>query len=510
MEEVKAVRTKLGEAKWIGAAASVAVVVGLSVGGAAALKLAGGGGAQPEDVLPASAIAFAKLDLNPSAGQKVAAYRLAAKFPDIKNKVTSEDTSIKELTFGSIFTGPTSKSGFGLDYKKDVEPWLGDRVGIGVFPDMDGDKNPEVGVAIAVTDPQAAKVALDKAIVNAAKVAPGLDAFPGVTPSLKPTKTGYAFTDGYVILSDTTAHADALVKAGKDSTLADSNYADDVDALGGDQIAVAWADIAAAYKAIPQDKLDQGALTALKGAKDPKNASGRVVIGLHADPSFVEVVGKGIELKGIDSTVKGAAGTMISSFPADVFGAVSVTGLGTQLATVYTTFTEKGDSFGVKSQLDQMGISSAKDIETLFGAETGVVVGGDRSNPEVAVRTRGADADAALVIARKVMDATSAESMGVTAAKVTGPDGIVVGRGSSLIAAISDKSGGKLGDTESFKQVVPDADKAEAAAYVNLSKIIQMFAGDSKDAASLKPFKALGMSATSGSEPTFRLRVSLN
>jgi hypothetical protein len=504
-------RTKLAEAKWIGAAAAVAVVVGFTVGGMAAIKVAGGG-AQPEDVLPANAIAFAKLDLNPSAGQRVAAYRLASKFPKVKNKVTSEDTSIKESIFGSIFTGPTSKSGLGLDYKKDVEPWLGDRVGVAVFPDMDGDKKPEVGVAIAVKDQEAAKVALDKAIVGAVKTVPGPEEVPELTAPVKPTKAGYAFTDGYVILSDTTAHAEALAKDGKAGSLADSRYADDVKALDGDQVGVAWADIAAANQAMPADTLNTGAfgMAGIAGVNGPKNASGRVVIGLHADPSFLEVTGKGIDLKGLDSLVKGGGGTaMIASFPSEAFGAVSVNGLGKHLADLYTSFVAKGDSLGVKSELDEMGIRSAKEIETLFGAETGVVVGGTKDSPEVAVRTRGGDADAALAIAGRLMDASPATGTDVTATKVTGPDGIVVGMGAGLTAAVSNKSGSRLGRTEAFKQVIPDAGKADDAAYVDLAKVVQVFADDSKDADSLKPFKALGMTATGGSEPSFRLRVSV-
>jgi hypothetical protein len=113
------------------------------------------------------------------------------------------------------------------------------------------------------------------------------------------------------------------------------------------------------------------------------------------------------------------------------------------------------------------------------------------------------------VIARRLVDASPAPGMKVTTTKVTGPDGILVGYGASLTAAVSSQSGSKLGGSEAFKQVVPDAGKADLAAYVDLSKVIPMLAGDSKDAASLEPLKALGVTATGGAEPSFRLRVSL-
>jgi hypothetical protein len=485
-----------GSKKWIAAAAAVAVVAALSVGGVAVAKVMGGGGAQPEDVLPANAIAFAKLDLNPSAGQKLAAYRLASKFPKVKSKVTSEDTSVKESSFGSIFTGD---SGWGLSYKKDVEPWLGERVGVGVFPDMDADKEPEIGLSIAVTDQSAAKVALDKAIANAAK---------------KDEKVGYAFADGYVIVSDTTAHAAALVKAGKTSTLAGSKYAEDVKKLDSDQIGVAWLDIAAAYKAVPKDMLAEGGLTMLEGANDPKNASGRVVISLRAESSFLELNGKGIEIKGGDPLSEAKTGTpggMMASFPADVFGAVTIKGLGKAFGTVYTSVTAGGDPMGVKPMLAELGINSAKEVETLLGDETGVMMAGTTNAPEFAIRTQSSNPEAALAIARRALGASPAGDMGVTSSKITGPDGIVVGMGPDLNTAILEKSGSKLGGSEAFRQAMPDVAKASVAEYFNLAKIVPALASNPElgaDMDSLKPLNALGLTGTSGAESTFRLRIS--
>jgi len=487
-----------GSKKWIAAAAAVAVVAALAVGGMQLLDLLGGGGGQPEDVLPANAVAFAKLDLNPSAGQKLAAFRLAGKFPRSKVKVTSQDMSIKESTFGSIFTGDT---GWGLDYAKDVQPWLGDRIGVGVFPDIDADKKPEVGLTIAFTDQDAAKKALDKAAAKA---------------STSANKVGYAFADGFVIVSDTTAHAAALVKAGKTSSLAQSagsTYTEDVKSLGADQIGTAWADIAAAYKAVPQDESGDSPLTLLKGASDPKKVSGRVVVGLHADPSFIELNGKGIDIKGADVLVKANAGTeagMIGSFPADVFGAVTVTGLGNALGGLYSAVTAGGDLMGVGPMLSPMGISSAKDIEMLLGAETGVVVAGTTAEPQFAVRTRGADSEAAYGLALKALSSAELDSQGISVRKVASPDGIVLGMGSGLVEAMTKPSGSPLGSSESFKQVMPSFDRADFAAYINLAKVMPLLTKDDPEAASsLKPLNALGLTATRGAQPTLQIRLSV-
>ena len=484
-----------GSRTWIGAAAAVAVIAALAVGGSALVNVLGGGGAQPEDVFPANAIVFAKLDLDPSAGQKLAVFQLARKFPTSRDKVTSEESSIKESTFGSIFTGD---SGWGLDYKRDVEPWLGDRVGVGVFPDMDADKKPEVGLAIAVTDQDAAKVALDKAIANAAK---------------NQDKVGYAFADDYVIVSDTTAHAASLVRVGKVTPLTGSAYASDVQKLGEDQIGVAWADVAASYKAVVQDQANEDTLGLLKGATDPKKVSGRVVVGLHADPSFIELTGKGIDIKGVDALAKADAATeagMIASFPADVFGAVTSTGLGKAVGALYTSLTASGDSMEIKPMLGALGIDSAAQIETLLGDETGVVVGGTLDQPEYAVRTATGDADAAYELARRILGVAQFDTGGASVHRVHGPEGIVVGFGSGLTGAITSQSGSTLGSTAAFTQVMPGVGQADFAAYVNLAKLMPRLTGDNpSDAASLKPLNALGLTATRGAEPMFRLRLSV-
>jgi hypothetical protein len=111
-------------------------------------------------------------------------------------------------------------------------------------------------------------------------------------------------------------------------------------------------------------------------------------------------------------------------------------------------------------------------------------------------------------VARKAL--TAGQIPGLTVQKITAPDGILAGVGSGLTAAIVNGSGSKLGDNEAFRQVVPDLGTANFAAYVNLAKLVPLLAKDSpKDAESLKPFSALGLTAAGGAEPSFRLRLSV-
>src|SRR3954447_4720762 len=70
---------KLGAS--IAAIATVLAVVVVGGGVTVAYRQLSGGGPQPDKYAPASTFAFAKVDLDPSAGQKIAAYRFAHKFP---------------------------------------------------------------------------------------------------------------------------------------------------------------------------------------------------------------------------------------------------------------------------------------------------------------------------------------------------------------------------------------------------------------------------------------------
>jgi hypothetical protein len=525
--QIRRAKSEKRSKTWIAAAAASAVVLVLTVGGVTLVNVLGGGGPQPEDVLPANAVVFVKLDLDPSAGQKLAAYQLSAKFPDIKSKVSSEDTSIKESIFGSLFTGDTKVGGssMGLKYKTDVAPWLGDRVGVGVFPDIDADKKPEFAVAIAFTDQAAAKAALDKAIAN--------------QPKTK-QQMGYAFADAFVVVSDTTAHAAALVRAGKTAPLATSTYAEDVQKLGQDQVAVAWVSAAGAYKAM---KSSFPKSVTKNVTVDESKLAGRVVEGLHVDASYLELTALGIDVKGAKAVVDADAGAdagLIQSFPSGVLGAFTANGLGKSAGSFYTSLIKaeaKGgkkasksglsDSLGtngltrqcactVRSVLGSLGLDSAQKIESLLGSETGVMVGGDNlDKPQVAIRTRGSNPDAAVALARKALARVPVPG-GLQIRKIAGPPGIFVGnqttgRGFDLVKETFSTSGTKLGADEAFRQVIPPDQKASFAAYVNLSKVLPLLASQPKsgmDMEALKPFKALGLTAVGGSDPTVRLRVS--
>ena len=86
--------------------AALAVLLVAGAGGAFAYSRLAGGGDQPATVLPSTAVAYARIDLDPSAGQKVNAIRFLMKFPSVKEQMglSSDTVSYTHLTLPTIYS----------------------------------------------------------------------------------------------------------------------------------------------------------------------------------------------------------------------------------------------------------------------------------------------------------------------------------------------------------------------------------------------------------------------
>ena len=120
---------------WILGAASAALLLVLGGGGVAAFQVLNGGGTQPDQVVPAATVAFAKLDLNPSASQKIAAAaRCCTGFPSsAMASVAVPATGARQSSTGC----PANDSlPTGVDFDHDIKPWLGKRAAVAVLPTL--------------------------------------------------------------------------------------------------------------------------------------------------------------------------------------------------------------------------------------------------------------------------------------------------------------------------------------------------------------------------------------
>jgi hypothetical protein len=283
---------------WVvgGVVALVGALIGGITYGAASLS---GGGAQPEDALPAGAVAFAKVDLDPPAGQKVDAIRFLRKFPSLRDHL-AEDADLRKVLFDSVAedAGWTK-----VDFAQDVEPWLGQRVGVAAYSptafapakSADASRSPSVVVVLQVGDDGKARAGLDRLIATS-------------TGSSKP---GYVVQNGYALLADSRALATSAADAVAKGTMADSaTFAADIKGLD-DGIATFWVDGSAASSLSSVANQFGVGLPGVAGGRSSGLSRARMITTLRFDgPDVLELAGRvkgSPEIAGPNAAVKGFA-----------------------------------------------------------------------------------------------------------------------------------------------------------------------------------------------------------
>src|SRR3954452_11165472 len=195
---VPATRAGGGARRALVATAAVAVVAAAGAGAYAVAQLMSGG-ESPATAVPATAVAYASLDLDPSAAQKIEAFKILRKFPAIKKEIGGTD-DLRKTIVEQIRKEHDCK---GLSYADDIEPWIGNRIAVAAVPDG---KKPAVPlVVLQVTDEAQAKKGV-RALTSCGHDAP----------------SGVSFVGDYLLLADTQKQADAMAADATHAPLADS------------------------------------------------------------------------------------------------------------------------------------------------------------------------------------------------------------------------------------------------------------------------------------------------
>jgi hypothetical protein len=192
----------------------------LALGGIVGVLAVGGGavwaassflgiGAQPAEAMPASTLGYVSIDLDPSGGQKIEAIQTLRKFPAFKEHIGLEtDDDLREKLFEEIVKSGECE---GLDYAKDVEPWLGDRAAMGAA-DLGGD-TPAPILVVQVKDAGKAEDGVD----NLLEVCGGETGESGESED----SGGYVIYGDWIVISKNEAEAQKVVDATEEGSLAD-------------------------------------------------------------------------------------------------------------------------------------------------------------------------------------------------------------------------------------------------------------------------------------------------
>ncbi|WP_202619049.1 DUF3352 domain-containing protein [Ornithinimicrobium cavernae] len=498
---------------------ALAVVAALVIGGGAwaATRMLGGGGDQPSSALPQETAAYLQLDINPSVGEKIAAVRF---FQGLDEEVleTLRDGDIRAKAFE--WMAEEEEAFAAIDYAEDIEPWLGDRLGLGVVPN--GSDEPYVGIALQVKDEEAANEGLSK--LQEATNASGGDAAEGLD---------WYFHGDYAVLTTTDA-VGALQGMTESGSLADKEtFSGDMAALGDEGVMAGWVDAeplaTLADSPLAEQSLDSaadldpsGALGSMAGTSRlaEQAATGRFAAALRFSEDAIEVQGvsRGHEDFGIEG---GDSGHVVLDLPEDTVAALSLEHGDQYVAQAYELLKEQfpEDFAEAEAQASEAGFTLPDDVQTLLGSSLSVSVGpgildlqDDVENFEaweVAYRTE-TDTAAAEDLLSRVLAMSGGQEIEQLLAKRSDDGVLTVGVSKPYVDAVAE--GGSLGSHRTFKAAVPGADDAHSVFYVNVNTFEDLYLTEIPDAQtreSLELLAAVGYSATTDADGNgeFTLRL---
>jgi len=508
---------------WVVAAAALGLV-GAAAGGWAAAQLLGGGDG-PATAVPALAVGYVALDLDPTAAQKVEALRIAKKFPALAEEL---DLGVRDDVRRWLFDEGFAELGCGLDYDADVAPWIGDRFAMAAVPDADGAASPLM--VLAVEDREAAERAVRdvEACVAAADESVGGG---GGADEQVSEPVGVAFVGDYLLVAETQTDADSLATAAEAAPLAeDAAFEEWMAAVGEPGVVTAYVAkdaprvLTGAMGQMQDDLADDltGELgEGMEGFAGPaprleelterslrmwKDFDGMAAVVRFADGALeVEAVGRGLP---------GGAGAPTGPSLGDLPGS-------TAAALTHSFedgwFEDFADSLvGVLSAGESeedfwagleagSGLELPEDVERLLG--DGVSLSVDSSIDPGQVSAGPGELPAVPVALRIAGDTTEIRGVLDRLLALAGPmaqqvvveesEGVVtVGLDPAYVDRVLTEGG--LADEESFTAVVPEADRATSALFVGFDADgwLARLAGDDAEArANLEPLDALGISS---------------
>jgi Protein of unknown function (DUF3352) len=488
----------------------LAVVLALVIGGGAfALTRAmSGGGDQPSSALPASTAAYVRVDIDPSVGQKIAAVRfLEGLDAEVTDALRSDDVR-KEL-FEMV---AAEEPAFGdIDYDRDIAPWLGDRLGVGVVPVQDGE--PTVALSLQVKDQEAADAGLDRL----------LEAVPaGETPAVD-----WFFHGDYVVVTEA-ERVEVLQEEVRAGTLeAEAAFGDDMEALGDPGVLSFWVDNAALADFADEAAelsgdaagmpFDPSGLSGLMLDQDLQEATGgRVAAAVRFGPDHIEVHGVARDLP---ATIEGGdSAQLLLDLPEDTAVALGLEHGDQLVAAVWEQLsTQLPDEMAdLRAKAETAGWSLPGDIQTMVGQSLALAVGPGSADVEsmedfttfpVAYRVSTDTEAAEAVLDRALTD------LGVGAGDMLARDSadgtLTLGLNQDYVDEVA--AGGSLGSLSTFRSAVPGAEEADSILFVNLNRYEQLYLESVEDAqarTSLEAIAAVGMSARwSGDGGEFTLRI---
>lgn len=482
-----------------GIVAAVAVVGGAAWAAASFL----GQGSQPAEALPPTTLGYAAVDLDPSGSQKVEALQVLRKFPVIAEELdlgTGDD--LRKEIFTSVMDSGSCEE---VDYAADVEPWLGSRAAVAAV-DVDGEATPVV--VLQHTGGGAAEDGV-AAIAEAC----------GMEPS------AFDVRDEWVVMAESAEQLAGVTGPLDEGSLADGEdfqrWTDEAGDPGivtmyaapeaGEFLAENAGDLFGAHQATASS---HGTVTEASPEVPPEMKE--ALEQFEGGAAAVRFSDGALELEAAlgggdhPELMAGGAGggSLVSTLPDD-----TAVALGFGLAEGWTDamLDRMASSSGgemsaeqLAQQLEMMLGITPEDLETLFGEAVAVALG-----PEFSMASMmSSSGPASLPVGVKVRgDVPAIEDVLGKVRSGLGPQGALLESESrDDVVSISPNpdyrselaSGGSLGDSAVFDDVVEGADDASGVVFVNFDAggwLEDLTATDPQVEENVAPLSAFGVSS---------------
>ncbi|MGL5809847.1 MAG: DUF3352 domain-containing protein, partial [Nocardioides sp.] len=437
------------------------VVGGLALTGAAAWAGVSffANGAQPSEALPAKTLGYVSVDLSPSGEQQLEAYRFLRKFPGAKDDLDLDNEDPRAMLFELLQDDGVCED---LDFDKDIDPWLGNSAAVALV-DL-GEDEPAPVAVLELADPDSADKGLARLRDCEGEGGSG----------------AWTIEGDWAVLAEKKGIAQDVVDATKKSSLdEDEDHGRWMDELGDLGVMTTYISPAAADKAAEfvEDLTEEqeSATDGLAGMQDPSQALSAYSSmlddfnGMSATLRFEDAKLKLVaaaESTGAGELTTDRAGKAVAGLPADV-----VAGFGLSVDEGYVeTLLESVEDSGVdQSEIEsQVGIELPDDLRTLLGESLVFAVGDeidfeeisnsqDGSGIPVGVRIQG-DADGIESVLDKLRGKLSGEQDLVLLESEKDGKAVAIGPDDDFRRDLL--AGGSLGDSETYREVVEDAEEA--------------------------------------------------
>lgn len=477
--------------KVVALVAAIVAVVALGLGGFFAVSKLKSSGSQPDTVIPADAWLYTRVDLDPSAGQKIGAVRLLSKLPNTGDVFSGKRDAVAWAFQGLQKVLPCLAD---ESYDQDIAPWIGQRAAIALRGGTD--KGPGVVYALAVKDESRAKDWFDRVgkACNFARTLPiGLEAI---------TRDGYL-----IILQD--QHTDEYAAAlDKGSLAGNGRYTGDLSALGETGIWSLWMD---GESFVNQAKERNWIKDSAIGTGQP---FGRVTTAIRFNPDFVELAGvvRGIS---VPESLTSPSVAKAVTLPGDTLAVFNLAKPAKILEQNWPQLKEAMERQGVTVAAagQQLGVDLPDDLYLILGDQ--LIASVDRINllakkVPFAIRTVTTDGAKAKSILDRGLSLTGAATSAVHLS--TQDNDLLVSNDEAYAQSLDGR--GDLGTKDSFTLAVAEPTRSAALLYLDIDAFEGLYLGstDATWRGFVEAMRSFGFSVrVSGSdEARFAVRLAGN